>query len=147
MYKKSPCKLITKGSCDNRLSDEPAILMDFIPFLANVWLAHGTYFSGVWSRFMTRLSGILYFLQASQCHEPLAPSGMVIFPVSLFALQIPFFLKILLGQEDESRSICPKFSFGFRAHNALVTAMVDVMSPLRLQTARRKFYKQGFPFM
>ena len=58
--KKPPFNETVNVPVMHRLSLDPAIPMDFEPFLAKVWFALGIYFSFVWSRFKIRLSGTLW---------------------------------------------------------------------------------------
>ena len=58
--KKPPFNETVNVPVMHRLSSDPAIPMEFDPFLAKVWFALYIYSSFVWSRFKIRLAGILW---------------------------------------------------------------------------------------
>ena len=110
------CNLNTK----HRLSSDPAISMDFEPFLAKVWFVLGIYFSFAWSRFKIRLSGILWSSTTDtlSCKYKswasfFAPSGTSILSVVFMRFLKPILRKRLFAQDDESRSMWSYSKCGF----------------------------------
>ena len=133
----------------HRLSSDPAIPVDFKPFLVKVWFALGVYFSFVWSRLKIRLSGILWLSTRDtiSCKYKswasfFAPLGISILPVIFMRFLEPILRKRFFSQDDESRSMWSNIKCGFLAIRALATdtAMTEVIKPPLLQRANKNFW-------
>ena len=130
----------------HHLSSDPAIPMDFEPFLAKVSFALGIYFSFVWSGFKIRLSGIIWSsttdtisCKYKSLSSFFAPSRISILPVVFMR-----FLKLILQkrffvQDHESSSTWCNIRCGFLAIRALATdtAITEVIKPLLLWRANK----------
>ena len=89
-----------------------------IPLGASVLLQHGTYFDGVWSRFINIDFGILLFsiLETIECKQVVSTSfrtsDISTFPVVAIRRTKPILLKRLFAQLDPSRLIWVKLNSG-----------------------------------
>ena len=129
-----------------RLSFDPAIPMDFQPFLAKVSFALDIYFSFVWSRFKIRLSGIIWPSTRDTISYKYKSLPFFFAPSRISILSVVFlrFLKLILQkrffvQDHESSLTWCNIRCGFLAIRALATdtAITEVIKPLLLWRANK----------